>query len=161
MKRSASLSVFLCACVTLGAMAAPKKLDDRGSPRSVVHADSRWAHSGEGLSADETNAMVATIPNLEFRLDTSAYVGKRARIYLVIPDIVPGLRSPTGMRVQWTSRGSLLGGSASPGQRTLVYEGPVQRPTMQEALDLTVHLDARYFERGLRFDPVFEIDVAP
>jgi hypothetical protein len=143
------------------ALAAPKRLDDRGSPRSIVNVESRWLHSGEGLSPEQLNAMVATVTNLEFRLDTSAYVGKRARIYLVIPECVQGLRSPSGMRVEWKPRGSFLAGSALPGQRVLVYDGLVQRPTLNEAFDLSVYLDARYLERGLRFDPTFEIDAAP
>lgn len=158
--RPAALALVLT-LATLPALAAPKRLDDRASPRSVVNVESRWLHSAEGLSLEQTNAMVATVPNLEFRLDTSAYVGKRARIYLVLPDFIPGLRSPSGMRVEWTSRGAFLGGSALPGQRTLVYDGLVQRPQMHESLDLSVFLDARYLERGLRFDPTFEIDVAP
>jgi hypothetical protein len=88
-------------------------------------------------------------------------VGKRARIYLVIPEFVQGLRASTGMRVEWTARGSFLAGSALPGQRALVYDGLVQKPSMHEALDLSVYLDARYLERALRFDPAFEIDAAP
>lgn len=159
MKRAAFILVL--ACAVAAADAAPKKLDDRASPRSVVNTQSRWLHSGEGLTAEQSNAMVATIPNLEFRLDTSAYVGKRARIYLVIPDAVQGLRASSAMRVEWTSRGSFLPGSALPGQRTLVYDGPVQRASLHEALDLSVYLDARYLDAGLRFDPTFEIDVVP
>ena len=143
------------------ALAAPKRLDDRASPRSLVNVESRWVHSGNGLNAEQLNAMVATIPNLEFRLDTSPYVGKRARIYLVIPDFVQGLRAPNGMRVEWTTRGQFMAGAALPGQRALVYDGLIQRPSMQESLDLSIYLDARYLERGLRFDPAFEIDVAP
>lgn len=158
--RAAALALAFALAATASA-AAPKKLDDRGSPRSLVNVESRWLHSGEGLSPEQLNAMVATVTNLEFRLDTSAYVGKRARIYLVIPEFVQGLRSSAGMRVEWTSRGSFLSGAALPGQRTLVYDGLVQRPTLHEALDLSVYLDARYLERGLRFDPAFEIDVAP
>jgi hypothetical protein len=159
MKRAALWIALVLAAAPV--LAAPKRLDDRGSPRSVVNVESRWLHAGEGLSAEQLNAMVATVTNLEFRLDTSAYVGKRARIYLVIPEFVQGLRASTGMRVEWTSRGSFLAGSALPGQRALVYDGLVQRPSMHEALDLSVYLDARYLERGLRFDPAFEIDVAP
>ena len=157
-------AIALCVALALAAAtanAAPKRLDDRASPRSQVNVESRWLHSGEGLNAEQLNAMVATVNNLEFRLDTSAYVGKRARIYLVIPEFVQGLRGPAGMRVEWTTRGQFMAGSALPGQRTLVYDGMVQRPSMQETLDLSVFLDARYLERGLRFDPAFEIDVAP
>jgi len=159
MKSATFLLALLVA--TSSAVAAPKRLDDRGSPRSQVNVESRWVHSGEGLNPEQMNAMVATIPNLEFRLDTSAYVGKRARIYLVIPEFVQGLRGPNGMRVEWTTRGQFMAGAALPGQRALVYDGPIQRSSMQESLDLSVYLDARYLERGLRFDPVFEIDVVP
>jgi hypothetical protein len=157
--RLALLLALLVAAVP--APAAPKRLEDRGSPRSIVNAEPRWLHAGEGLGPEQLNAMVATVPNLEFRLDTAAYVGKRARIYLVLPEFVPGLRAQNGMRVEWTSRGSFLAGSALPGQRTLVYDGLVQRPVLHETLDLSVYLDARYLDRGLRFDPTFEIDVVP
>jgi hypothetical protein len=78
-----------------------------------------------------------------------------------VPEFVAGLRAPNGMRLEWTSRGSFLAGSALPGQRTLVYDGVVQRPVLHETLDLSVFLDARYLDRGLRFDPTFEIDVVP
>ncbi len=159
MKRIVALLVVAMAAVA--AQAAPKRLDDRGSPRSVVTVESRWLHSGQGLGAEDLNAMVANVTNLEFRLDTSAYVGKRARIYLVIPEFVKGLRAPNGLRVEWKSRGQFMAGSALPGQRALVYDGLVQRPAMHETLDLSLYLDARYLDRGLRFDPGFEIDVAP
>ena len=140
---------------------AGTRLDDSASPRSQVNVESRWLHSQPGMSPEQFNAMVATVPNLEFRLDTSRYVGKRARIYLVVPDFVPGLRSPSGLRVEWTTRGVFMPGTALPGQRTLVYDGPIQRPMIQESLDLALYLDARHLERGLRLEPRFEIDVAP
>ena len=158
--RATALALALVVAASAAA-AAPKRLDDHASPRSVVNVESRWVHAGEGLNPQQLNAMVATIPNLEFRLDTSAYVGKRARIYLVIPEFVQGLQAPSGMRVEWTARGSFTAGAALPGQRVLVYDGMIQRPALQESLDLSVFLDARHIERALRFDPTFEIDVQP
>jgi hypothetical protein len=152
---------FALLFVSLGASAGVK-LDDSASPRSRVDATVRWLHAGEGLTTpDLLNAMVAKEPNLEIRLDTSPYVGKKARIYLVVPDFMPGLRSPTGMRVEWKTRGTFLAGSALPGARTLVYDGTIQRASIHESLDLSLYLDARHFERGLRFEPSFEIDVLP
>lgn len=155
-----ALASLLLVLASLGATAGVK-LDDSASPRSRVDATVRWLHTSEGLGPELINAMVATVPNLEFRLDTSRYVGKKARIYLVVPDFMPGLRSPSGMRVEWKTRGTFLAGSALPGARALVYDGTIQRPSMHEALDLSIYLDARYFERGLRFEPSFEIDVLP
>jgi hypothetical protein len=78
-----------------------------------------------------------------------------------MPAFIPGLRSPDGLRIEWRPRGTFLAGSASPGQRTLVYDGPIQRASLHEAFDVSLYLDARYLDRGLRFDPTFEIDVAP
>jgi hypothetical protein len=143
------------------AASAGTRLDDRASPRSQVNIESRFLHSGEGLSPDEFNALVANISSLEFRLDTSRYVGKRGRIYLVVPDLVPGVRSPSAMRIEWKTRGVFMPGSALPGQRTLVYDGPIVKAMTQESLDFVFYLDARHLERGVRFEPAFEIDVAP
>ena len=156
-----AIALLLLTLASLGA-AAGVKLDDSASPRSRVDATVRWLHTNEGLTTPELiNAMVATVPNLEFRLDTSRYVGKKARIFLVVPDFMPGLRTPTGLRVEWKTRGTFLAGTAVPGTRALVYDGPIKLPSMHESLDLSIYLDARYFERGLRFEPTFEIDVLP
>jgi hypothetical protein len=156
-----ALAFLLIIVASQGALSG-EKLDDAGSPRSRVDTTVRWLHTNEGLTTPELiNAMVATVPNLEFRLDTSRYVGKKARIYLVVPDFMPGLRSPSGLRVEWKTRGAFLAGSALPGTRALVYDGTIKLPSMHEALDLSIYLDARYFERGLRVEPRFEIDVLP
>ncbi|APV48428.1 hypothetical protein BWI17_01235 [Betaproteobacteria bacterium GR16-43] len=157
MRRAAFVAMLFAAL----ACEAGVRLDDSASPRSRVDVQSRWLHSEEGLTPERMNAMVADITNLEFRLDTSRYVGKRARIYLVVPAFIQGLRSPDGLRVEWRPRGTFLAGSALPGQRTLVYDGPIQRASLHEAFDVSLYLDARYLDRGLRFDPTFEIDVAP
>jgi len=159
--RGALLAVLLAAFAA-GALAAPVRLDDSASPRSRIDVKPRWQHVEEGLSDPaRLNAMVAEIPNLEVRLATSKFVGKRARIYLVVPDFVSGLRSPAAMRVEWRTRGKLLGGTALPGTRALVYDGVVAQPSLGDILDITLFLDARFMDRGLRFEPHFEIDVAP
>jgi hypothetical protein len=122
----------------------------------------RWQFVEEGLSDPaRLNAIVAEIPNLEVRLATAKFVGKQARVYMVVPDFVPGLRSPSGMRVEWRTRGKLLGGSALPGTRALVYDGLIGQAILGDYLDMTLYLDARFLDRGLRFEPYFEIDVAP
>ncbi len=144
------------------AAAAPVRLDDSASPRSRIDVKPRWAHAGEaGENPERVNAMLAQVPNLEVRLNTSRYVGKAARIWMVVPDFVPGLRSPNGLRVEWRTRGTLFGGNALPGTRTVVYDGVIRQAFTTDFLDLTLYLDARFLERGVRFEPYFEIDVAP
>jgi hypothetical protein len=105
--------------------------------------------------------MVAEVPNLEVRLNTARYVGKSGRVYLVVPDFVSGLRGATGFRVEWRTRGALLSGSAIPGTRSLVYDGRIATPVLADFLDLTLQLDGRFVDRGLRFEPHFEIEIDP
>jgi hypothetical protein len=160
MKRAA-IVFFAFSCLAAFA-SAPVRLDDSASPRSRVDVRPRWQFQDEGLgSAERINAMVADIPNLEVRLNTSKFVGRQARVYLVVPNFVPGLRAPTGMRVEWRTRGTLTAGSALPGTRALVYDGAVARPVLSDLLDVSLFLDARFVDSGLRFEPYFEIELAP
>lgn len=148
--------------LAMAAGAAPVRLDDSASPRARVDAQPRWLHTGEGLVNPELiNAMVAEVPNLEVRLNTARFIGKHARVYLVFPEFVPGIRSRAGIRAEWRTRGALLPGSASPGDRALVYDGPITKPFLGDFLDLTLFLDARYLDRNARFEPLFELEAAP
>jgi hypothetical protein len=144
-----------------GASGAPVRLDDSASPRSRVDAKPRWLHVEEGLaSAERINAMIADVPNLEVRLNTSRFVGKRARVYLVFPVFVPGVREHGGIRAQWRTRGVLLAGTAIPGDRVLVYDGSIASAVLSDSLDLSLYLDARFLDGGARFEPVFELELA-
>jgi hypothetical protein len=155
-------AILLLALVAGGALGAPFRLDDSGSPRSRVEVKPRWQFEQGSLdNPDRINAMIAEVPNLEVRLNTSRFVGKTGRIYLVLPIAVPGLRGATGMRVDWRARGPLMAGSALPGTRSLVYDGAIAQPVIADILDLKVYLDARYIDRGLRFEPYFEIELVP
>lgn len=154
--------LLLVACLAVAATATAARLDDSASPRQRFDLSPRWVHEHDtGGSPDRLNAMVAEMANVEVRLNTTAYVGKRGRIYLVLPPVVAGLRSASGMRVEWRTRGTLLDGAALPGDRTLLYDGPISRPSINEIFDFVIHLDARHMAGGLRFDPTFEIDLAP
>jgi hypothetical protein len=137
---------------------AATRLDDSASPRARVDVTSRWLHTREGLDTVELNAMVAEVRNLEVRLNTAAFVGKRGRIYLTVPAFVTGLQSASGMRVEWQTRGTLMAGTALPGTRSVVYDGPITKAILADFMDFSLFLDARYLQGGLRFEPVFEIE---
>ena len=143
-------------------LAHAERLDDSASPKRRLDVEPRWLHN-EGYigSADRLNAMVASVPRVEVRLDTAKHVGKRGRIYLVVPQFIPGLNSPNGLRLEWRAHGAFQSGSALPGEKALLYDGPVTQPMMSDVLDFNVHLDARYVTSALRFDPVFDIEVLP
>lgn len=145
-----------------GAFAAPVRLDDSASPKARIDVAPRWLAEYESPgNRDWLHAMVAEAANVEVRLDTRAYAGRRGRIYLAIPAQVPGLLSPTALRVTWLSRGVFASGEAVPGSRTLVYDGAIAAPYTVVRLDFRFELDSRYVGPGLRVDPYFEIDPEP
>ena len=76
-----------------------------------------------------------------------------------MPLQVTGLKTPTAMRVEWTTRGVFSPGAVVPGNRALVYRGKITAAVMSDFFDFRIYLDARNKERGIEFDPVFEIDV--
>jgi hypothetical protein len=139
---------------------ASTKLDDSLSPRQRVDVVTRWLYDGTGnWNADQINALVADVHAMEFRLRTSPYVGRNAEIYLTVPLQVSGLKTPTAMRVEWTTRGVFSPGAVVPGNRALVYRGKITAAVMSDFFDFRIYLDARNRERSIEFQPVFEIDV--
>jgi hypothetical protein len=154
--------ILAAALVLAGPSLASTKLDDSLSPRQRIDVDPRWAYDGIGdWNQDQMNALVADVNAMEFRLRTAQYVGRNAEIYLSLPLPVKGLRTPTAMRVEWTTRGLFSPGSVIPGNRSLVYRGKITAPVMTDFFNFRIFLDARSSERGLEFDPIFEIDVLP
>jgi len=134
------------------------RLDDSASPRAQVSADFRRAQM--------VDAQTIALPfgRVEYRLATAPYVGRRARIYYVIPPAVAGLRSPSGLQVQWRG-GIFQSGSGRPGDRIPVWNGVVQTAWMNDAFDLQLRIDPRQLlpgsGSGLRFESYFEIEVLP
>ncbi len=158
--KTLALGLAAVALAATTALGAPVRLDDSASPRARVDVTPRWVNADEAAGPEQLNAMVADVANLEVRLNTSKFVGRSARVFLVLPEFVPGLRSPSGMRAEWRSRGVFRPGSALPGARTLVYDGPITQPYLADILDITLFLDARHLERGLRIEPYFELELA-
>lgn len=146
---------WLCA---LPAAALTEKLDDSASPRSRVAMPFQW-------SANADTSLATAQGRVEFRLSTARYAGKSARIYFVIPPLVPGLLSPSALQVEWRGQGLFAPGKAQPGGRTLVWAGTVPGPWLADMLDLRLQLDTRAVKllRGMDFgfEPYFEIEVMP
>lgn len=139
---------------------AAQRLDDSLSPRRQVVMQPRWAYlGGDRLTEEQLNALVAELRGYEVRLNTAPYVGRDAEIFLVLPFTVPGVRTPSAVRLDWRTRGTFAAGSARLGDRSLVYRGRIAQPVMTEVFDLTLHMDARFIDGPFRFDPVFEIEL--
>jgi hypothetical protein len=158
-------AVLLLAALAAPALAAPIRLDDSASPRVQVPAQVVLAEDGRRL-ADAPFARSAQVRfgQVQYRLATAAYLGRSARIYFVTPQSMAGLMSPAGLRVEW--RGNrFASGSATAGQRTLVWSGVVAQPWMTESLELAAFVDLRHIrwprDGQLSFDAYFEIEVHP
>jgi hypothetical protein len=138
-----------------------ERLDDSLSPRRQVNLDLVWRHQGntDALSEAEFNSLTAQAKNLDTRLDTSAYIGSEARIFLELPILVRGLGNPSSLVLSWTTGGLFNAGRVTPGNRQLIYEGQITQPVMRDTMTFTFELDARYLLQPLRLEPVYEIEI--
>lgn len=153
------------ACVVAGgatpsmSCAAVSRLDDSASPRPQVRGDFANAQGMDG------NMVVLPFGRIEYRLATAPHVGRRARIFYVIPPAIVGLRSPAGLQVQWRAGGVFASGTGRPGDRVQVWTGVVQAPWMNETFDLTLRIDPRELRlpsgTALSFESIFEIETFP
>src|SRR6185295_10074084 len=110
-----------------GAAAQAVRLDDSTSPRSQVQSLQILSEHGRRLDAPSPDVVpqyaIVRFGNVAYRLATAAFVGRQARIYYVIPSLIPGLRAPTGLKVDWRTSGLFAEGSARGGERRLVWSG--------------------------------------
>lgn len=156
------LVAALMACLAPQAAVAQQVLDDSASPVQQVRTDLDWATplwQAKSATAREFTRMQATVPNLDIRLDTSDYTGRRADVYMTIPLPVRGVKGSQGMRVTWRSEGLFEDGTLVPGQRALVYSGPIEGNTLRDRLRLTIELDSEALTGAeVRFEPEFRIE---
>lgn len=106
-------------------------------------------------------AVVAEARDVEVRLNTAAWVGRNAEIYLTLPQAIIGLRLTSALRIEWRTRGRFNAGAAIPGQRALVYRGPITAAVSGDIFDFIYRIDGRHFDRRLQFEPTFEIEPIP
>lgn len=148
------------AAVLLGNTFSMQRLSDAASPRQRVVASVEWLspERTRDLDTEDLNRIVATVRSLEVVLDTSDFVGQEVEIFLRLPVRIRGLRSSTGLRLDWRTQGRLNEGSVIPGNRELVFRGIIDTPLLRDIFDFTVLIDAREVVRGLDFEPIYEIN---
>ncbi|ARU05269.1 hypothetical protein CCO03_11785 [Comamonas serinivorans] len=131
-----------------------QRLDDSASPRQ--HIDLTWQSSATG--------QLTAVSQTEYRLATLVHVGRSARIYLVMPALIPGVLHPGALRLQWQGQ-VLAPGRAQPGDRVLVWSGPVKNPYLTDTLSVRIDVDPNGVRlapnQAFRFEPYFEIEVLP
>jgi hypothetical protein len=60
--------------------------------------------------------------------------------------------------VSWLTQGRLLPGEISPGERVLIYQGPIASPFLEETLTLRIEADGSRLPGTERLRFHFEID---
>ena len=146
--------------LTLQARAETVVLDDSASPRQQVSAGFEWVVPAPGANpeADDLFRLRAVVSGLEYRLDTSAFTGRAVRIYLHFPRNTAGLDTGGSARLTWRTRRVLTPGSASQGERPLVFDGVVDSALISETFDFTIDLDVRDVTGPFRLAPRFVLE---
>ena len=151
--RAAAFAIALtlcCAATASPAAAATYRVDDSSSFPRETTALLRWRQTAPARDADDT--LEGTV-GVAVRLNLQPWLSRIGRVFLVFPEQGTPL-----VRVSWRTQGRLLPGEIAPGQRVLVYEGPITIPYLDETLALTIQASGGQLPemRSLAFH--FEID---
>ncbi len=144
------MAVALAAGTAPVAAAAPVRIDDTGTYLSPPHLRMQWR---EVLARGAARQMEAQA-RLVVRLDARAYAGRSGRIYLVMAQDVAG-----SIVLQWQGRGLLMAGRIAPGERTLVYQGRIPGPVIEDQWSLLVTADGEWLSDTRRLDCSFELEL--
>ena len=148
----AIIALLLAACATAGG-AATFRVDDSRTITGQAVTQMRWRTFVPGRAADST--VQAQLP-VALSLNLQQWIGRPGRIYMALAP-APG---PV-ILAQWQTQGRLLGGSVRSGGRSLIYEGMITQPQLQENISLTMSTDGQSLTSLQTLQFYFEIDVAP
>jgi hypothetical protein len=145
---------------------AQYRLDSSASPRQQVAAlqvlDERGQAFGTNPFARQANAHFGRV---EFRLSTAAFIGRRARIDLLLPPQVPGLRNLSGLTYHWRGLDGSLSGQVIPGQRHTLWSGVIEQPFTLLAIELGMRLEIAamgdWHGGNFGVEPAFELELLP
>jgi len=137
-------------CAAAPAVAATYRIDDSSSVPRESTTLLRWRQAAPARDADDT--LEGTV-GVAVRLNFEPWLNRSGRVFLVFPE-----QGTPSVRVSWRTQGRLLPGEISPGQRVLVYEGPITVPFLDETLALKIQANGSQLPemRSLAFH--FEID---
>jgi len=131
--------------------AATYLVDDGASAPQESTALLRWRQIAPSRSRD--NSLEGAIA-VVVRLNLAPWINRTARVFLALPE-----QGTAPVRVSWTTRGRLLPGALSPGNRALVFAGPITTPILEETLSLRIEADGSRLPGAQRLKFHFEIDV--
>lgn len=130
--------------------AATFLVDDAQSQVLDNQLPMRW----RSLVPSSGDHQVEGVTRVQIRLDTRAWVGKPARIYMALP------AQPNGtVLAKWRAQGSFINGQINSGQRGLVWSGIVASALMEDVLTVTVQTDGRLLSAPQLLRFYFELDL--
>ena len=134
------------------ARAATFVVDDGASAPQESTALLRWRRLAPSRAKD-SNTLEGAIAVM-VRLNLAPWMHRTGRVFLVLPE-----EGTAPVRVTWTTQGRLLPGSITPGNRVLVYAGPITTALLEETLSLQIEADGSRLPNMQRLKFHFEIDV--
>ena len=137
-------------CAAAPAVAATYRIDDSSSVPRESTTLLRWRQAAPARDADDT--LEGTV-GVAVRLNLESWLNRSGRVFLVFPE-----QGTPSVRVSWRTQGRLLPGEIAPGQRVLVYEGPITVPVLDETLALRIQANGRQLPEMRSLDFHFEID---
>lgn len=164
-----ALITALAVCFGPGDVAlgqTPQRLDTSASPRQRVAALQVSDENGQALALNPfAQRAHARFGRVEYRLGTSGFLQRRARIDIVLPPEVNGLRRPSGLLFRWRGLDGALDGQLRPGQRQPVWSGTITAPLTLLAIDLELQLDldamGQWNGGAFGVEPSFELVTLP
>ncbi|MEO8385031.1 MAG: hypothetical protein ABI583_07310 [Betaproteobacteria bacterium] len=135
---------------TFAASSNPALIDDS----ATVVLDGTPSMNWRSITPKSRDNAIVGRTRVNVKLATAPWLGKTARIYMVLP-----AESTGSAKISWRSHGLLLDGELAPGRRTLVYSGTIREKRMEDVLEVQIEADGVRLSsvQQLRFH--FEIDV--
>ncbi len=141
---------------------AGERIESRYFPGPNLDLQARWlVPAPQRLRAEPglRSIYVAESPFTELRLLVPpAFVGKRVRIFLLVPGRVTGMSGQAGFEAEWRTQGVFLPGKSRAGDRVLFYEGTVPSTPLRDFVAYTFKVDDRHTSGPVRFEPEYEIE---
>ena len=156
MRKALASALALMICIAIAdvslAAAATFVVDDGASAPQESTALLRWRRFAPSRATD-SNTLEGAIA-VVVRLNLAPWMHRNGRVFLALPE-----QGTAPVRVSWTTQGRLLAGSITPGNRVLVYAGPITTALLEETLTLQIEADGSRLPNMQRLKFHFEIDV--
>lgn len=148
---TAALILLLAStAAALPAESATYRVDDSATLPVESTALLRWRQAAPSRARDDTLEGATAVA---VRLNLAPWLEQTARLFLVLPE-----QGTAAVRVSWLTQGRLLPGEISPGERVLVFQGPIASPVLEETLTLRIQADGARLAGSQRLQFHFEIE---